>query len=115
MIKAVVLYGDPCWVNGNDQGLARLFVSSDGCMPARDYPYPLPGGTTANPFPVQSWTMSRDPVTGSGWAGASGLNRFSQLEAAINCSNAATCSHLDYTGDTEIYEGAQFVVARLVG
>ena len=64
MIKAVVLYGDPCKVNGKDKGLVREFAASYGCMPAKDYPYPLPGGTTAVPFPVQSWTMPRDPVTG---------------------------------------------------
>ncbi len=115
MIKAVVLYGDPCWVNGKDKGLARLFAFSYGCIRAPDYPYPLPGGTTAVPFAVQSWTMFRDPVTGSGWAGASGLNRFGQLSAAIHCTDAATCSHLDYTGSSEIYEGAQFVVSQLVG
>jgi pimeloyl-ACP methyl ester carboxylesterase len=111
MIKAVVLYGDPCWVDGNDEGLARLVARSAGCMPAPDYPYPLPGGTTFVPFPVQSWTMSLDPVTGADWGG----NKIGQLTAATNCNNPTTCSHLDYTGDTEIYQGAQFVVSQLVG
>jgi Cutinase len=111
MIKAVVLYGDPCWVNGKDKGLVREFAFGYGCMPARDYPYPLAGSTTAVPFAVQSWTMPRDPVTGAGWAG----KKSSQLRAAEHCTNAATCSHLDYTGSTEIYEGAQFVVSELVG
>lgn len=115
MIKAVVLYGDPCWANGKDQGLARLFAFGYGCMPAQDYPYPLQGGTTAVPFAVQSWTMPRDPVSGADWDGASGLNRVGQLSAAIHCNDATTCSHLDYTGSTEIYEGAQFVVSQLVG
>ena len=111
MIKAVVLYGDPCWVNGKDQGLERLLRSGYGCMPGKDYPYPEPGGTAKNPFPVQSWTMPRDPVTGAGWGG----NEVGQLAAAVQCTNATTCSHLDYTGSTEIYEGALFVVSRLVG
>ena len=111
MIKAVVLYGDPCWVNGKDKGLVRERAFSYGCMPANDYPYPLPGGTTAVPFPVQSWTMPHDPVTGAGWAG----HKKTQLHAAENCTNDATCSHLDYTGSTEIYQGAQFVVSQLVG
>ena len=117
MIKAVVLYGDPCWVYGNDEGLAREFpLLSYGCMPARDYPFPLAGGTTANPFPVQSWTMPRDPVAGSGWGGAGNLlDATQQLAAAVNCSDPAICSHLDYTGSTEIYEGAQFVVSQLAG
>jgi hypothetical protein len=32
-----------------------------------------------------------------------------------NCTNPDTCSALDYTGSTEIYQGAQFVVSQLVG
>lgn len=116
MIKAVVLYGDPCWVDGNDDGLAREVAGGSGCMPAPDYPFPLPGGTTANPFPVQSWTMPRDPVTGAGWGGGGNLlDTAQQLAAAVTCGDPATCSHLDYTGSTEIYEGAQFVVSQLVG
>jgi hypothetical protein len=117
MIKAVVLYGDPCWVDGNDEGLAREFpLGSYGCMPTPDYPFPLPGGTAANPFPVQSWTMPRDPVTGAGWGGGGNLlDAAQQLAAAVNCNDPATCSHLDYTGSTEIYQGAQFVVSQLVG
>ena len=82
MIKAVVLYGDPCKVNGKDKGLVREFAASYGCMPAKDYPYPLPGGTTAVPFPVQSWTMPRDPVTGAGWAGNKGTPRSKRRSTA---------------------------------
>jgi hypothetical protein len=83
-------------------------------MPAPDCPFPLPGGTTANPFPVQSWTVPRDPVTGAGWGGGGNLlDATQQLAAAVNCSDPATCSHLDYTGSTEIYEQAQFVVSQL--
>ena len=111
MIKAVVLYGDPCLANGKDQGLVREFLASYGCMPAKDYPYPVPGGTTANPFPVQSWTAARDPVSGAGWAG----NKSAQLAAAKHCTNPKTCSHLDYTGSIAIRDGAQFVVRQLVG
>jgi hypothetical protein len=113
MIKAVVLFGDPCWVNGKDKGLVRRspVAGGVGCMPAPDYPYPVPGGTTANPFPVQSWTMPNDPVTGAGWGGKTFT---AQLSAAVNCVKNH-CSHLDYTGSTEIYQGAQFVVSQLVG
>jgi hypothetical protein len=112
MIKAVVLFGDPCWVSGNDEGLVRRWADGYGCMPAADYPYPIPGGTTANPFPVHSWTMPNDPVSGDGWGGNT---RDAQLSAAENCTNGTTCSHLDYTGGTEIYQGAQFVVSQLIG
>ena len=110
MVKAVVLFGDPCWVNGNDKGLVRR-AGGVGCMPAADYPYPIQGGTTANPFPVQSWTMPNDPVTGAGWGGKTFK---AQLSAAVNCVKNQ-CSHLNYTGSTEIYQGAQFVVSQLVG
>jgi hypothetical protein len=110
MIKAVVLFGDPCKVNGNDKGLVRR-AGGVGCMPAADYPYPIPGGTTANPFPVRSWTMPHDPVAGAGWAGKSFAD---QLNAAENCVKNH-CSHLNYTGSTEIYEGALFVVSQLIG
>ena len=111
MIKAVVLYGDPCLMNGKDEGLVREFLASHGCMPANDYPYPVPGGTVANPFPVQSWTAARDPVSGADWAG----NKSAQLKAAEDCNNPKTCSHLDYTGSIAIRDGAQFVVSQLVG
>jgi hypothetical protein len=111
MIKAVVLYGDPCLANGKDEGLVREYAGSYGCMPAKDYPYPLPGGTTAVPFAVQSWTAYRDPVSGANWAG----QKSTQLKAAENCTNPKTCSHLDYTGSIAIKDGAQFVVSTLVG
>ena len=42
-------------------------------------------------------------------------HKVAQLRTAMSCANATTCSHLDYTGSTEIYEGAQFVVSQLVG
>ena len=112
MIKAVVLYGDPCKVNGKDKGLVREFAASYGCVPAKDYPYPLPGGTTAVPFPVQSWTMPRDPVAGAGWAGKT--QRPDQSGGALH-QRRDVQDHLDYTGGTEIYEGALFVVSQLVG
>ena len=110
MIKAVVLYGDPCWVNGKDEGLAREIPHGYGCMPAADYPYPLPGTTTAVPFAVRSWTTRHDPVSGDGWGGKANA----QLSAAEACAKNH-CTHLDYTGSTEIYEGALFVVRQLVG
>lgn len=112
-VKAVVLFGDPCWVNGSDKGLVRRspVAAGYGCMPAADYPYPVPGAPSTVPFLTQSWTMPNDPVTGSGWGGKT-FN--AQLNAAANCVKNQ-CSHLDYTGSTEIYQGAQFVVSRLVG
>ena len=55
-------------------------------------------------------------MSGQDWhGGLTDVNKDSQLAAAIVCTNPATCSHLDYTGSTEIYEGALFVVNRLAG
>jgi predicted esterase len=112
VIRAVVLFGDPCWANGNDQGLVRRWLGRNGCMPAADYPYPHPGGAGAVPFGIQSWTAANDPVSGAGWGGKKASD---QLTAAKNCSDPTTCSHLDYTGSSAIHQGAQFVVSRLVG
>jgi len=114
-IKAVVLYGDPCYTGGFfDNGLARLFAYSLGCMPSSDYPYPAARAHV--PFQVKTYSLPHDPVSGEDWHGAfTDVNKDSQLAAAIGCTNSSTCSHLDYTGSTEIYEGALFVVNRLVG
>lgn len=117
MIKAVVLYGDPCYTGGFfDDGLARLFAFSYGCMPSSHYPYPKARAHV--PFQVQTYSLAYDPVSGEDWHGGNPLTNVlkeAQLAAAVTCTNPATCSHLDYTGNTEIYEGALFVVSRLVG
>jgi hypothetical protein len=117
MIKAVVLYGDPCYRGGVfDEGLVRLFGFSYGCMPFSDYPYPAARAQV--PFQVQAYSLPHDPVSGEDWHGGTPFTdvfKDSQLEAAIGCTDPSTCSHLDYTGSTEIYEGALFVVSRLVG
>jgi hypothetical protein len=110
MIKAVVLYGDPCWVDGKDQGLVREYASGHGCMSAKSYPFPVRVGSRV-PFPVESWSVYRDPVPGADWTG----QKSAQLRAAENCTHAKTCSHLDYTGSNAIKDGAQFVVSKLVG
>jgi hypothetical protein len=111
LIRAVVLYGDPCWAYGQDKGLVREFGSGYGCMPANYYPFPAWVGTGKVTFGVQSYTMPLDPVSGANWAG----NAAAQLYAAVNCGNPKTCSHLDYNGSTENSEGAQFVESKLVG
>ena len=110
MIKAVVLYGDPCWVYGKDQGLVREYAGGHGCMPAKSYPFPVKVGSLV-PFPTESWSAYKDPVSGSNWAG----QKSPQLKAAENCTNPKTCTHLDYTGSSAIKGGAQFVVSKLVG
>jgi hypothetical protein len=113
-IKAVVLYGDPCWRGGFfDEGLARLFALSYGCMPFSYYPYPEASAQV--PFQVQTYSAVHDPVSGEGWHGGLPNVAQEQLLAAILCTNPATCSHLDYTGSTAIYQGARFVVSQLVG
>jgi hypothetical protein len=112
MIRAVVLYGDPCWVKGEDQGLARRIAAGWRCLPAADYPFPKPGGESAVPFGMESWVASDDPVAGVGWGGKTADD---QLKAAENCTDPKTCTHLMYPGSTAIVQGAQFVVSRLVG
>ena len=67
MIKAVVLYGDPCYVGGFfDQGLARLFAYSIGCMPSSDYPYPA--GSAHVPFQVKAYSLAPRPGERTGLA-----------------------------------------------
>ena len=63
------------------------------------------------PVPGAVLDHAAGPGDRAGWAG----NKNAQIKAAEHCTNAATCSHLDYTGGTEIYEGALFVVSQLVG
>jgi hypothetical protein len=111
-IKAVVLYGDPCYVKGSDQGLARRIFAGARCMPARDYPFPKRGGADAVPFDVETWTASDDPVAGVGWGDKTADE---QLQAAKRCTDKKTCTHLMYTDSTAIKQGAKFVVSLLVG
>jgi len=114
MIRAVVLYGDPCY-RGDDlnEGLARLFAYGIGCMPSSDYPYPAARAHV--PFQVKTYSLAHDPVSGEDWHGGLGIPwKTAQLVAAIRCTKKSTCSHLDYTGSRDIYAGALFVVSRLV-
>jgi hypothetical protein len=111
LVRAVVLYGDPCYSFMGEQGLSRELAASYGCMPANYYPYPAWIGTGTIPFGVQSYALPLDPVTGVGWVG----NPSGQLYAAANCSSPATCSHLDYTGSGDMQLGAKFVASKLVG
>src|ERR1022692_3436771 len=113
MIGAVVLYGDPCWKNGSDQGLARLYGVT-GCSPAKNYPYPAPAGLLTVPFLTQSWCAYHDPVCGGGYAS----DKKAQLPAAENCKQTS-CPHLHYTDGAPssgpIMDGAKFVVQQLIG
>jgi hypothetical protein len=114
LISAVVLYGDPCWKNGSDQGLARLYGIT-GCSPAKNYPYPAPVGLLTVPFLTQSWCAYHDPVCGGGYAS----HKQTQLVAAENCKQGSKCRHLHYTDGAPrsgpLMEGAKFVVRQLIG
>ncbi len=112
LVRAVVLYGDPCYVFMGDEGLVRELSASYGCMPASFYPYPAYTLSGAVPFGAESYSDWLDPVTGFGW-GAGPLS--AQVNAAIHCNNPATCSHLDYTGSDYIRAGAELVIYKLVG
>jgi predicted esterase len=111
LIKAVVLYGDPCWRDGPDRGLARFSLFGT-CSPAKDYPYPAAASKV--PFQTESYCLYHDPVCGDGY----GSNLVSQLNDAINCVKNS-CPHLHYTDGAPdgglLMDGAKFVVQRLMG
>jgi hypothetical protein len=102
-IKAVLLYGDPCWYNssGKYQGLAREEYA-DTCGTASTYPYPASSATV--PFKVETLCYGNDPVCGQGFAGDAFLPAFEKqiAFAANNCNytpSATTygkCPHFYY-------------------
>jgi Cutinase len=110
MVKAVVLYGDPCWVYKSTKGLARIF-GVPTCGLDLSYPYPWPSDLV--PFKVESWCANLDPVCGLGLNGGKG-----QLTAALKCA-VSYCHHFDYTlggaNNYSIKNGAKFVVQQLIG
>ena len=115
MISAVVLYGDPCWKDGTDAGLARIFdLIGSGCSPAGNYPYPGSAGPVAVPFQMQSLCAPNDPVCGGGYGG----DGLTQLRQAVACQQN-DCPHMHYTdgapGGGALMEGAKFVVQQLTG
>jgi Cutinase len=113
MISAVVLYGDPCWKDGSDAGLARIF-NAPGCSSAQTYPYPAPDGPVTVPFQIQGLCAYHDPVCGGGY----GDDAVTQLAQALACDQNS-CPHLHYTdgapGSGPLMEGAKFVVQQLTG
>lgn len=113
MIKVVVLFGDPCWIDGSDQGLARIF-DPEGCMSASYYP--KPAATT--PFWPDSLCRYHDPVCGGGfnYALSDGSVGIDQLYIAAHCKQQ-NCPHLHYTDGApssgDIMTGAMFMVKHL--
>ena len=136
LISAVVLYGDPCWVNGSDAGLLRLLPSynpSHGCLPANNYPYPAPAPGGVREFQVQSWCLYHDPVCGGGYGSLVKKSKrdtrltlsqkrekaaYGQLNLARQCEKTH-CPHGRYrigdTGEGLLKAGAQFVTQQLTG
>jgi Cutinase len=95
-VRAVELYGDPCWYDpyesGAYQGLARIVQSAGiqmDCGPAQGYPW------SSAPFKVQSLCNYGDPVCGQGYADTLAEHPV-QLADALNCTEADQCTHLDY-------------------
>jgi hypothetical protein len=125
MIRAVVLYGDPCWIHSPDAGLLRYTGHSgvpDGCSPVKYYPYPAPHQGDTHP-PIQSWCIGLsgggDPVCGGGFGGwTNPINEGKQVTAATQCKDL-TCPHNWYRvgqpGEATLKSGAQFVVQKLIG
>lgn len=119
LIRAVVFYGDPCWVHGHDAGLLRLYNPGDGCSPAKNYPYPAPTNRFKVRFLTQSWCAYHDPICGGGYGhGKKTHVKKTQLDAALQCTDTS-CPHnqyrVGYKGEGALKAGAQFVVQRLVG
>jgi hypothetical protein len=122
LIKAVVLYGDPCWIHGADKGLVRAagvagVADIVGCSSAKAYPYPAPRGIyTKVPFLTQSWCVGGDPVCGGGYAG----NLAPMVPVAVACvPSNSSCPHnwyqLHKPAEVTLKYGAQFVVKQLLG
>lgn len=95
-IRAVALFGDPCYHSGISNGIVRRSPLWGTCMPKGTYPYP---GSFSSKFwhhhrhpAARTYTEPQDPVTGDGW----GLDpAIAQLVAASRCVQN-NCSHLDY-------------------
>ena len=113
MIKGVQLYGDPCWINGSDVGLARGFGAT-GCIPASSYPAPVAGAK----IPVESWCAHLDGVCGQDW-GAKGnpVALSDELSNAIGCTVLPNCNHKQYWYDgsstSDLVQGAKLMVQWL--
>jgi hypothetical protein len=111
-IKAVTLFGDPCWRSGlTNEGLVRLFGFGIECTPSLLYPYP----SAHTPFKVVSYSLKLDPVSGESWNGAANTAfKAAQLAAALVCKPAGkVCPHLDYPGTPTVNDGAELVVSKI--
>jgi Cutinase len=118
-VKAVSLFGDPCWTSPKyNAGLTRLYLASYGCPSTKYYPYPA--ARSSVPFPISSYSLNKDPISGQGFsAHLTVLNLDNQLASALACFDTATCPHLDYQngqiGADAVESGAGFVVQHLAG
>jgi hypothetical protein len=118
-VEAVSLFGDPCWTSPKyNAGLTRLYLASYGCPSTRYYPYPA--ARSSVPFPISSYTLNKDPISGQGFsANLTVLNLYNQFASAVACVRASTCPHLDYRtgqiGSGAVVSGAQFVAQRFTG
>lgn len=114
MIKGALLYGDPCWIKGSDEGLARAY-GAPGCMSASSYPAPVAGA--AFPVPDWGWCAADDGVCGGGYsAKGDPTNRTTELLAALSCETKY-CHHFDYwlggASSSVLVQGAKYMVKWL--
>jgi hypothetical protein len=118
-VKAVTLFGDPCWTKPKyNEGLTQLFLFGYGCPSTTHYPYPA--ASSSVPFPIGSYTLNKDPVSGQGFSGGlTVLNADRQFASAAACLSPVTCPHLDYQngwiGEGLVETGAEFVALHFVG
>lgn len=111
-IKGVLLYGDPCWIDGSDVGLARAYRAT-GCMSAKSYPSPGAGFR----IPYRSYCEPGDGVCGGGFGAKNNpLKLANELGAALGCAKGS-CAHFDYTADGpstwDLVNGATLMVQWL--
>jgi Cutinase len=109
MIKGVLLYGDPCWINGVNIGLARAWEAT-GCMPAKSYPGPVAGFK----IPVNSYCQPHDPVCGGEYGTLADISiRLAQLADAVACATE-DCPHkyywIDGSSTWDLVQGAKAMV-----
>jgi len=98
-IKAIQLYGDPCWYSnsksGSYKGLAREALP-DTCVSQSTYPYPA--ASQKLPFKVHSACNGQDPICGSGFSSSNDQLKFvkNNCNYSPSPSKSGACPHFNY-------------------
>jgi cutinase len=98
-IKAIQLYGDPCWYSngksGSHKGLAREALP-DTCVSKSTYPYPA--ASSKLPFKVRTSCNDRDPICGEGFSSINDQLKFvkENCNYSPSPSKSGACPHFNY-------------------